>query len=172
MFEIEIFGTCFFWKLKWGSRGLWLRPCELLCFFWWYVLWHHGVVVITTAQLHSTKPELRFCAGSNPARAGLEIRDGEDLWKWSRLEKRLNTFRRSTIPQKNNSIQHSDDKYLIYNCSTTLRCGSFFEKKHRKKSTCPALVTIIIIFFHSNIPVFNLVLSSRNMIKAPKSMSL
>ena len=27
----------------------------------------HGVVVIITAQLHSTKPELRFCAGSNPA---------------------------------------------------------------------------------------------------------
>ena len=38
-----------------------------------------GVVVIATAQLHSTKPELRFCAGSNPARGGLEIRDGEDL---------------------------------------------------------------------------------------------
>ena len=35
-----------------------------------------GVVVITTAQLHSTKPELRF---SNPVRGGLEIRDGEDL---------------------------------------------------------------------------------------------
>ena len=39
----------------------------------------NGVVVITTAQLHSTKSELRFCAGSNPARSGLEIRDGEDL---------------------------------------------------------------------------------------------
>ena len=25
------------------------------------------VVIITTAQLHSTKPELRFCTGSNPA---------------------------------------------------------------------------------------------------------
>ena len=25
------------------------------------------VLVITTAQLHSTRPELRFCAGSNPA---------------------------------------------------------------------------------------------------------
>ena len=25
-------------------------------------------MVITTAQLHSTKPELSFCAGSNPAR--------------------------------------------------------------------------------------------------------
>ena len=41
-----------------------------------YGLWHRGVVVITTAQLHSTKPELRF---SNPVRGGLEIRDGEDL---------------------------------------------------------------------------------------------
>ena len=38
-----------------------------------------GVVVITTAQLHSTKPELRFCTGSNPARGVSEIRDGEDL---------------------------------------------------------------------------------------------
>ena len=41
--------------------------------------WHRGVVVINTAQLHSTKPELRFCAGSNPARGVSEIRDGEDL---------------------------------------------------------------------------------------------
>ena len=41
--------------------------------------WLCGVVVITTAQLHSTKPELKFCAGSNPARSVSEIRDGEDL---------------------------------------------------------------------------------------------
>ena len=40
---------------------------------------HSHVVVITSAQLHSTKPELRFCAGSNPARGVSEIRDGEDL---------------------------------------------------------------------------------------------
>ena len=39
----------------------------------------HGIAVITTAQLHSTKPELRFCAGSNPARGVSEIRDGEDF---------------------------------------------------------------------------------------------
>ena len=58
------------------------------------------VVVVTTAQLHSTKPELRFCAGLNPAHCVLEIRDGKDLWQWSRLEIRLNAFRRSTIPQK------------------------------------------------------------------------
>ena len=34
----------------------------------------------------------------------LEIRDGEDLWQWPRLEIRLKGFRQSTIPQ-NNSIQ-------------------------------------------------------------------
>ena len=42
--------------------------------------WYCGVVLITTAQLHSTKPELRFFVGSNPARNISEIRDGEDLW--------------------------------------------------------------------------------------------
>ena len=41
--------------------------------------WHRGVVVITAAKLHSTKPELRFCASSNPARGVSEIRDGEDF---------------------------------------------------------------------------------------------
>ena len=34
----------------------------------------------------------------------LEIRDGEDLWQWPRLEIRLKGFLQSTIPQ-NNSIQ-------------------------------------------------------------------
>ena len=38
-----------------------------------------GVVVITAAQLHSAKPELRFCIGSNLARGASEIRNGEDL---------------------------------------------------------------------------------------------
>ena len=57
-------------------------------------------MVITTAELHATEPELRFCTGSNPARGVSEIRDGEDLWQWSQLEIRLNTFRRSTITQK------------------------------------------------------------------------
>ena len=38
-----------------------------------------GVVVITTAQLHSTKPELRFCLGTNPPHGVSKIRDSEDL---------------------------------------------------------------------------------------------
>ena len=40
--------------------------------------WRCVVVVITTAQLHSTKPELRFCAVLNPTRDVSEIRNGED----------------------------------------------------------------------------------------------
>ena len=44
--------------------------------------WRRGVVLITTAQLHSSnfiQSELRFGAGSNPARGISEIRDGEDI---------------------------------------------------------------------------------------------
>ena len=41
--------------------------------------WRNGVVVITTAQLHSADPEIRFCAVSNPACGVSEIRDGECL---------------------------------------------------------------------------------------------
>ena len=62
--------------------------------------WCHGVVVITTAQLHSTKPELRLCTGSNLACNVSEICNCEDPWQWSWLEIRLNAFCRSTIPQK------------------------------------------------------------------------
>ena len=42
-------------------------------------MWHHGVVVVPIAQLHSTKLELRFCTGLNPACGMSEIHDGEDL---------------------------------------------------------------------------------------------
>ena len=58
------------------------------------------IVVITTAQLHWTKPELRFYAGSNLAHNLSEICDGEDLWQWSLLEIRLNNFHRSTVSPK------------------------------------------------------------------------
>ena len=38
-----------------------------------------GVVINTNAQLHSTKLELKFCAGSNPTRSVSEIYDGRNL---------------------------------------------------------------------------------------------
>ena len=42
-------------------------------------LWRRCVVVITTAPLHLTKPELRLCAGSNLVRGVSEIRNGDNL---------------------------------------------------------------------------------------------
>ena len=59
-----------------------------------------GVVVTTTTQLHSTKPELSLRAGLNPTHGVSEIRTVEGLSQWSRLEIRLNAFRGSIIPQK------------------------------------------------------------------------
>ena len=37
------------------------------------ISWCPGVVVITTVQIYSTKPELRFCADSDPAGGVSEI---------------------------------------------------------------------------------------------------
>ena len=54
----------------------------------------------TTAQLHSIKPDFRFCADLFPPRSVSEIRDGEDIWRWSWLEIRLKAFRWSITPQK------------------------------------------------------------------------
>ena len=67
------------------------------------LMWRPGVVVITIAQLHSTKPEYRLFSGSNPARGVSEISDGEDLWLWFRLEISLNAF----CSHKNNSSSSS-----------------------------------------------------------------
>ena len=64
-------------------------------------------MVITTAQLYSSKPELRFSAGSNQAHGVSEIRDSEDLWQCSRLEIRLNAFRRLAMPQKPSKVFES-----------------------------------------------------------------
>ena len=36
-------------------------------------------IVIVTAQIHSIKPELKFCTGSNLSCGVSKIRDGEDL---------------------------------------------------------------------------------------------
>ena len=38
-----------------------------------------SLVVVTTAHLNSTKPELRLCSCLYPARGASEMRDGEDL---------------------------------------------------------------------------------------------
>ena len=94
-------------------------------------IWRRGVVVITTAQLHSTKPELRFWADSNPARGVSEIRDDEDLWQWSRLEIKLNAFRRSTIPQKQFIIIIIiSNRSEVFSKKGVLKNSKIFSEKH------------------------------------------
>ena len=53
-------------------------------------------------NLHSTKPELKFCAGSNPAHSVLKICDGENLWQWARFE--TERFSSNIPPKKSSSI--------------------------------------------------------------------
>ena len=77
-------------------------------------------MVITTAQLHSSKSELRFCVGSNPAGGGSEICDGENLWQWSRLEirrKRLSSVNHSTKTIHHQFISHGFiRRFCRYHC--------------------------------------------------------
>ena len=77
-------------------------------------MWRRGVVVITTAQLHSPKPELRFWAGSNPARGVSKICDGEDLWQWSRLEIRL---RLSLVNHATKTIHYHYHHHHVWSAS-------------------------------------------------------
>ena len=93
-------------------------------------------MVVITAELHSTKPELRFFVGSNPACGVSEIRNSLDLWQRSRLEIKLNTFRRSTIPQKQfifiitspkcvKTLSYFKSLCIIF----MLNCCKYFEQK-------------------------------------------
>ena len=57
-----------------------------------YMYMVYYVVIITSAKLHTTKPELRFCSGLNPARGLSEIWDDEDHYeeihrkKWKNIK--------------------------------------------------------------------------------------
>ena len=82
-------------------------PCLLVIIC---LLGHSSSSLVSIHKLrrgvHSTKPEFRFCAGSNPARGVSKIRNREDLWQWFRLEIRLKAFHWSTISQKQFIIIH------------------------------------------------------------------
>ena len=76
-----------------------------------------GVVVISTAQLHLTKSELRFCAISNPACDVSEICDGKNLWQWFRLEimrERLSSVNHTTKTTTIIIIKQSFTFWLFY----------------------------------------------------------
>ena len=86
------------------------------------------MILKASAKLHLTKPELRFCAGSNPARCVSEICDGEDLWQWSRLEIRLTVFCLSTIPQKQFTIISKWMYFLIKDDDLLKKYNTIWDK--------------------------------------------
>ena len=57
-------------------------------------------MIITTAQVHLTKPKLIFYADSNTDCGVSKVSNDENIWQWFQLELRLNAFRQLTIPQK------------------------------------------------------------------------
>ena len=87
--------------------------------YWDKEPWRCFVVVITTVQLHSVKPEFRFCAGSNPVNGMLEICNGEDLWQWFWLFS-LNAFRRPSIYNKSRSLSLSHFGRYFYTNQTAV----------------------------------------------------
>ena len=72
-----------------------------------------SVFRITTTQLHSTNPELKFCASSIPVYGMLDICDSKNLCEWSRLEKRLDAFRSSTVPFHKNNLSSSSSSWML-----------------------------------------------------------
>ena len=73
----------------------------------------------TTAQRHSIKPDFRFCADLFPARCVSEIRDGEDIWRWSCLEIRLKAFHWSITSSSSSSSSSSFSSSSIYQKTPT-----------------------------------------------------
>ena len=71
------------------------------------VLWGRGAVVITTAQLHSTKHELRLCGGLNSPRSVSEICDGEIL---SEILTMVPTGNKAKRPS---SVNHTTKQFVI-----------------------------------------------------------
>ena len=114
-----------------------------------------GVAFVTTAQLHSTNPELRFSAGSNPALAVSEIRKDKDLSQLITVGNKDKRFCRSPIQQKQFIISTS--------CFFKINKGSYEKNKSVKNNIVPSNKTKkkerlvynkLIVFFSRNIFFF------------------
>ena len=56
-----------------------LQLSSISSIFSWNLSHSRGVLVMTAGQFYSTKPELRFCAGSIPVHGVSKVCHGEDL---------------------------------------------------------------------------------------------
>ena len=73
--------------------------------------------------------ELRFCAGSNPARGVSDICDGENLWQWFRLE--IRSKRLSSVSHTMKTIHHHHYHFLFIKLSLNFRHFRVFVFCHR-----------------------------------------
>ena len=103
-------------------------------------------MAITNAQGHSTKFELRFCAGLYPVRSVSGICDGENHGQWFRLERRVNLLT-SNVPH------HWETSHLI--CNTNRLYGFLYDGEHCLlmdyafcRSAIPQKQFIVIIWLH------------------------
>ena len=130
----------------------------------------------STAQLHSTKPELTFCTGLNAAHGVLETDRCENLWWWSWLKISCSTFRRSVSPQKQFIIIHQNKHQMDLLMVISLRkipkfylmCVSTKFACQEISSNCGTLCSCIILgsrleiinsffwFFLSGFPFMNI----------------
>ena len=93
-----------------------------------------GVVVITIAQLNSTKPRLRFYTCSKPTLGVMEIRNGEDLSAGNKA-KRLHTTK---------TIHHHHHHQYHHDLSKKMRKS---EKNEKKKSKSVKSLIYMVDFF-------------------------
>ena len=107
-------------------------------------------MVISTAQLRSTKLELRFYAGSNLAHGVSEIRDGEDLWPWFRLEIRLKCL--SSVNRTTKTIHHhqfiSESLQLSSKNYFFLKLMQYFWERYFKNKFILLLLFLFLVWCH------------------------
>ena len=100
---------------------------------------------------YSTKPELKVYPSSNFTRGMLEIRNVEDLWQWSRLEKILSAFRRFFL--KNSSSPSSSSsrvKFSRYAKTFSVSYSNFWNI-HFTDSSLFSLTTFLRTGFQSTL---------------------
>ena len=94
-------------------------------------------VDITTAQLHSTNPDLRFCPGSNPAHGVSEIRDG--WWGSLTMIPAANKAKRHFSINRNTKTIHDHHHYqdngvvLLNSKDYTTSVGNLFKDTKKLK---------------------------------------
>ena len=101
--------------------------------------------VIITVHLH-TKAELKLYICSNPASSVSEIFDNENLWQWSQLDLRPNSFRWSTIPQNQFKITITNNKSGSRNFEISVHMSGrrFLPKSGHEVSVIPKINASII----------------------------